>query len=43
MDRTNGDASRNLRWDLQQWGSTAPELLRLLREHRGTLRQLHVA
>jgi len=36
------DATRTLRWDIDKGGSTA-ELLRLLREHAGTLRQLHVA
>jgi hypothetical protein len=38
------DASRTLRWDRFKsgTGSTA-ELLCLLREHAGTLRQLHVA
>ncbi len=36
------DASRTLRWDRLKGGTTA-ELLRLLREHAGTLRQLDVA
>ena len=36
------NASHTLRWDCQTGGSTA-ELLRLLRLHAGTLRQLHVA
>ena len=36
------DATRTLRWDSRKGGTTA-ELLRLLREHAGTLRQLHVA
>jgi hypothetical protein len=36
------DASRTLRWDRQKGGITV-ELLHLLREHAGTLRQLHVA
>ncbi len=36
------DAARSQSWDHYKGGSTA-ELLRLLREHAGTLRQLHVA
>ncbi len=34
-------AFRTLRWDCLEGG--AAELLRLLREHAGTLRELHVA
>jgi hypothetical protein len=34
------DASRTLRWEM---GGPTSELLRLLREHAGTLKQLHVA
>ncbi len=37
------DASRTLRWDHSRPGSNTPELLRLLREHCGTLQQLHVS
>jgi hypothetical protein len=36
------DAARTLRWDPFKGGTNA-KLLRLLREHVGTLRQLHVA
>ncbi len=36
------DAFRTLRWDRLN-GRTSAELLRLLREHAGILRQLHVA
>ena len=36
------DATRTLRWDRLE-GGTIAELLRLLREHAGALRQLHVA
>jgi hypothetical protein len=35
-------ASRTMRWDCWKGGNTV-ELPRLLREHAGTLRQLHVA
>ncbi len=36
------DATRTLRWDCEK-NNTSAELLHLLREHAGTLRQLHVA
>ncbi len=36
------DATHTLRWDRRKGGSSA-ELLRLLREHAGNLRELHVA
>jgi hypothetical protein len=38
MDNGYDDESRTLRWT----GWKAAELLRLLHEHAGTLRQLHV-
>ncbi len=42
MDGYDDDASCTLRWDSSKGGSEA-ELLRLLRLHAGTLKQLHVA
>ena len=36
------DSTHTLRWDQFKGGSTG-ELLRLLREHASTLKQLHVA
>ena len=47
MDDSQADsgydaASRTLRWDCMKSGNSA-DLLRLLREHASTLRQLHVA
>jgi hypothetical protein len=35
-------ASCALRWDCWKTGSSTADLLRLLREHASTLRQLHV-
>jgi hypothetical protein len=35
------EAFRTLRWECR-YGSNTKELLRLLREHAGTLRELHV-
>ena len=36
-------ASCVLRWDWYEDGSSTADLLRLLREHASTLRQLHMA
>ncbi len=42
MDSSYDAASSTLRWSNEQGSSTA-ELLRLLRLHASTLRQLHVS
>jgi hypothetical protein len=42
MDNGYDAASCVLRWNCYESGSSTADLLRLLREHASTLRQLHV-